>query len=83
MVSGMPQPAAPQALDVHLTWPFCPGVIDLVDPIQAVLQQDVVVDGYLILNMRLKPFEGIRSWQCLQTVLQFPLRILKFAAKLA
>jgi hypothetical protein len=60
MVSGVPQPATPQALDVHLTRPLCPGVIDLVDPIQAVLWWDVVVNGDLVLNMRLEPFEGIR-----------------------
>jgi hypothetical protein len=58
-VSGVAQAMAPQALDVYFTWPLCPGVVDLVDPIQAVLWRDVVVDGDLVLNMRLKPFEGI------------------------
>jgi hypothetical protein len=73
---------APQALDVHLTWPLCPGVVDLVDPIQAVLQWDVVVNGDLVLDMRLEPFEGVHLWQCLQTVSQFPLCVLELAAKL-
>jgi hypothetical protein len=61
MVSGMPQPAAPQAIDVHLAWPLCPGVINLINPVQVVLRQDVVVNGDLILDARFKPFEGVRS----------------------
>jgi hypothetical protein len=60
-VSGVPQATAPQALDVYLTRPLCPGVIDLVDPVQAVLWWDVVVDGDFVLDARLEPLEGVRS----------------------
>ena len=82
-VSGVAQATAPQALDVYLTRPLCPGVVDLVDPIQAVLRRDVVVDGDFILDTWLEPLEGICSRQCLQTVSQFPLRVLELPAKLA
>jgi hypothetical protein len=59
VVSGMAQVTAPQALDVHFTWPLCPGVIDLVDPVQVVLRWDVVVDGDFVLNVRLESLEGV------------------------
>jgi hypothetical protein len=61
MVSGMPQPVIPQALDIDFAQPLCPGVIDLVNPIQVVLQWDVIVNGDLILDMRFEPLEGISS----------------------
>jgi hypothetical protein len=82
-VSGVAQATAPQALDVYLTRPLCPGVVDLVDPVQVILQWDVVVDGYLVLDMGLEPFKGVRARQRLQAVPQFPLHVLELATKLA
>jgi hypothetical protein len=82
-VSGVAQATAPQALDVYFTRPLCPGVVDLVDPVQAVLRQDVVIDGDFVLDAWFESLEGVCLRQHLQTVLQFPLRILKFAVKLA
>jgi hypothetical protein len=79
----MAQAMAPQALDVYLAWPLCPGVIDLVNPVQVVLRWDVVVDGDFVLDARLESLESICMRQRLQTVSQIPLRVLELPAKLA